>query len=58
MTWERGREVVDRLLGDGEIERVEASNEVANRLLSAAEAHVRLAGVGLAEDPEGALQLS
>ena len=58
MTWERGREVVDRLLGDGEIERVEASNEVANRLLSAAEAHVRLAGMGLAEDPEGALQLS
>jgi len=58
MTWARGREAVDRLLDDGELERVEASNDVAKRLLSAAEAHVRLAGIGLNDGPEGAPQLS
>lgn len=58
MTWARGRDDVQRLIDDNEIERVEASTEVADRLLHDADAHVRLAGLGLEEDPAGALQLS
>lgn len=58
MTWARGRDEVKRLIDDGEIEIVEASTEVADRLLRDAEAHVRLAALGLENDPAGALQLS
>ncbi len=32
MTWARGRDEVQRLIDDNEIERVEASTEVADRL--------------------------
>lgn len=58
MTWARGREAVQRLIDDGELERVEASRVVADRLLSDAEAHVGLAGRGLHDDSAGVLQLS
>lgn len=58
MTWVRGRDEVQRLIDDGEVEIVEASTDVANRLLRDAEAHVRLASLGLDGDPAGALQLS
>ncbi|WP_334143536.1 hypothetical protein [Rhabdothermincola sp.] len=58
MTWARGREVIQRLIDDGHVERVEASTGVAHRLLRDAEAHVRLANLGLEDDPAGALQLS
>ncbi|MCB0978927.1 MAG: HEPN domain-containing protein [Acidimicrobiales bacterium] len=56
MTWVRGRDEVQRLIDDGEVEIVEASTDVADRLLR--EAHVRLASLGLDGDPAGALQLS
>ena len=56
MTWVRGRDEVQRLIDDGEVEIVEASADVADRLLR--EAHVRLASLGLDGDPAGALQLS
>jgi uncharacterized protein (UPF0332 family) len=58
MSWARGREEVRRLIEDGEVELVEASVDVAERLLRDAEAHVRLASLGVEEDPAGALQLS
>lgn len=58
MTWERGRAEVERLLADGELERVEASADVARRLLADAAAHIRLASIGVETDPAGALQLS
>ena len=58
MTWARGRDEVQRLIDDGEVEIVEASSDVADRLLRDAEAHVRLASLGLDDDPAGALQLS
>lgn len=58
MTWVRGRDEVQRLIDDGEVEIVEASTDVADRLLRDAEAHVRLASLGLDGDPAGALQLS
>lgn len=58
MTWSRGKPEVDRLVADGELERVTPSDEVAARLLDNAEAHLELAAKGIADDPAGALQLS
>ena len=58
MSWERGRAEIERLLNDGELERMTPSEDVANRLLANAEAHVGLAGKGVDDDPSGALQLS
>lgn len=58
MTWERGRADIERLIADGELERVPPSDEVAARLLSDAEAHIGLASKGVEDDPAGALQLS
>lgn len=58
MSWERGRSGIERLLADGELERVTPSDEITARLLADAEAHVRLASKGVTDDPAGALQLS
>jgi hypothetical protein len=58
MAWARGREEIQRLIDEGELEFVEASTDVANRLLRDAAAHIRLAQRGLEDDPAGALQLS
>ena len=58
MTWERGRTDIDRLIADGELERVTPSDEVASRLLADADAHIVLASKGVEDDPAGALQLS
>lgn len=58
MSWERGRHDIERLLADGELERVLPSHDVAERLLADAVAHVALATKGTADDPAGALQLS
>lgn len=58
MSWERGRPDIERLVNDGELERVTPSPEVADRLLATADAHIALAGKGVEDDPAGALQLS
>lgn len=58
MTWEPGRAEIDKLLRDGELERVTPSEDVARRLLADARAHIALATKGVEEDPSGALQLS
>jgi uncharacterized protein (UPF0332 family) len=58
VTWARGRDEVRRLVADGELEAVEASADEAERLIGTAEAHVRLASLGLDDDSAGALQLS
>ena len=58
MSWKRGRADIDRLITDGELERVAASDDVAARLIANAEAHVTLASRGIEDDPAGALQLS
>jgi hypothetical protein len=58
MTWERGRADIERLITDGEIDRVSPSSEVAARLLTASDAHIVLASKGIEDDPAGALQLS
>ena len=57
MSWARGRAEVEKLIADGELERVGPSVEVATRLLADAGAHVGLASRGIEEDPVGALQL-
>lgn len=58
MTWERGRADIERLITDGELERVTPSDEMASRLLADADAHIGLASKGIEDDPAGALQLS
>ena len=58
MTWVEGRSAVQRLIREGKLEQVERSSEVADRLLRDAHAHVRLASIGVDDDPVGALQLS
>ncbi len=58
MSWERGRTDVQRLITDGELDRVAPSAEVVGRLLADARAHIKLASKGTEDDPAGALQLS
>jgi HEPN domain-containing protein len=58
VSWERGRAQIERLLNDGELERVPPSEQVAARLLTNAEAHIGLASKGIEDDPAGTLQLS
>jgi hypothetical protein len=36
MRWEQGREAIDRMLADGELQRVPASREQADRLVAQA----------------------
>lgn len=57
MSWKRGGPEIERLLRDGELERVTPSEDVAARLVATAEAHVHLASKGVEDDPAGALQL-
>ncbi|MGH9276767.1 MAG: HEPN domain-containing protein [Acidimicrobiales bacterium] len=58
MTWARGRADIERLIADGELDRVRPSGEFAARLLADAEAHLTLASRGIEDDPAGVLQLS
>jgi hypothetical protein len=58
MTWERGREVVERLLDEGEVDLVVPSVELAERLLDDAARHLASARSIAASDPDGAYQLA
>jgi hypothetical protein len=57
VTWDRGREVIDRLLRDQELERVTPNQPVADRLLADASAHIASARLIASRDPAGAYQL-
>lgn len=58
MTWDRGKEAVERLIAQGDIERVPASAELAERLLSEAHAH-RTSAIAIAgNDPAGGYLLA
>jgi hypothetical protein len=46
----RGRDRIDRLIAEGKLELVAPSEQVAGRLLDDAEAHIRLATQGFADD--------
>lgn len=54
MKWQQGRAEIDRLIVDGELERVQASREHADRLLSQARRHLTSAETTCDADPEGA----
>ena len=56
MTWSRGRDTVERLLRDGELEQVLASPELAERLMDDADRHLASASAIAASDPNGAYQ--
>lgn len=57
MSWARGRAEIERLVTDGELERVAPSAALATRLITDAGAHLALASRGTTDDPAGALQL-
>lgn len=54
MKWQQGRAAIDKMLADGELERVQASREHADRLVSQARRHLDSAQATCESDPEGA----
>lgn len=54
MRWQQGRAEIDRMLADGDLERVRASREHADRLLNQARRHLESAEATCQSDPEGA----
>lgn len=58
MPWKRGRETVERLLEDSELERVAPSADLATRLMEDAAAHLESADAIKSVDPTGAYQLA
>lgn len=56
MTWQRGREEVQRLLAGAELEEVPADQEGAAALIDTARRHVRSARTIATDDPAGAFQ--
>lgn len=58
MRWEQGRATIDRMLADGELQRVPASREQADRLLAQARVHVASALKVCDEDPPGGYALA
>lgn len=57
MRWQTGRAEVERLIGDGELERVVASRDQADLLVRSARAHLTSAERIESTDPEGAYAL-
>jgi hypothetical protein len=58
MRWEQGRNAVERMLADGELQRVPASRTQADRLLAQARAHLASAAKVCDEDPPGGYALA
>jgi hypothetical protein len=58
MRWEQGRTPVERMLADGELQRVPASRGQAERLLAQARVHVASALKVCDEDPPGGYALA
>lgn len=58
MTWERGREVVERLLDEDHLEVVPPNDDHALRMLDEAQAHLRSADLIRDEDPVGAINIA
>lgn len=56
--WDEGRAVVDTLLAERKLERVAASEEMAQYLLVAAAQHIESASLIVEADPTGSYQLS
>jgi|SRR5215471_14000416 len=58
MRWEQGRLAIERMLADGELQRVPASREQADRLLVQAKTHVSSAVRVCGDDPAGGYALA
>jgi len=58
MRWEQGRLAIERMLADGELQRVPASREQADRLLIQAKTHVSSAVLVCGDDPAGGYALA
>jgi hypothetical protein len=58
MRWEQGRAAIERMLADGELQRVPASREQSERLLAQARVHVASALKVCDEDPPGGYALA
>ncbi len=58
MSWKRGRETIERLLDDAEMDRVVPSDELADRLMGDASTHLESASAIRDVDPTGAYQLA
>lgn len=56
MKWQQGRADIDKMLADGELERVQASREHADRLINQARRHLDSAEATCESDPEGCLR--
>jgi hypothetical protein len=58
MRWEQGRTAIERMLADGELQRVPSSREQSERLLAQARVHVASALKVCDEDPPGGYALA
>lgn len=56
--WNKGADIVERLLGDRHLERVPADADVVGALLATAHRHVVSASATADDDPEGSLALA
>ena len=57
MRWNQGRDVIDRMLADSQLQRVPASREHADRLIVQARKHLKSADEVCDDDPEGGYTL-
>lgn len=55
--WQRGRADIEQLLANGDLDRVQPSGDLTDRLLDEAAAHVDTAHAAIDDDPTGALQI-
>lgn len=56
--WNKGSEVIERLLEDRQLEEVPADAETVGRLIATARRHIASATTNAESDPEGALALA
>ena len=55
--WQKGRADIEQLLADGDLDRVQPSGDLTDRLLDEAAAHIDTAHSAIDDDPTGALQI-
>jgi hypothetical protein len=58
MKWDQGRATIERMLADGELQRVPPSREQADYLLAQARSHAHSAATVCEDDPEGGYALA
>jgi hypothetical protein len=55
--WQKGRADIEQLLANGDLDRVQPSGDLTDRLLDEAAAHIDTAHSAIDDDPTGALQI-